>query len=136
MLVILRGLPGSGKSTLALGYPEPRVICSADSFFVSAVDGSYHFDPRLLGAAHEQCRSLALATLRHYSDDECVIVIDNTNSRYWEFAQYRDMARDHGHTVSIRDLFDGGLSNAELAHRNSHGVPESSIARMRDRWEF
>ena len=35
----------------------------------------------------------------------------------------------------VMDLYDGGLTDSELAARNLHGVPEAGINRMRLRWE-
>jgi len=37
--------------------------------------------------------------------------------------------------VRIIDLYDGGLTNDQLAARNVHKVPVVVIARMRARWE-
>ena len=36
--------------------------------------------------------------------------------------------------LQVIDLFDGGLTDAQLAARNIHGVPEATIAKMRARY--
>ena len=48
-----------------------------------------------------------------------------------ELPFYHDM---NIHTTVV-DLFDAGLTDAQLAQINSHGVPESQLAIMRGRWE-
>lgn len=63
------------------------------------------------------------------------VVLDNTNTQRWEYQPYTEAAERHGYSVTVIPLFDGGLSDAELAARNTRGVPEASIARMRARWE-
>ena len=37
--------------------------------------------------------------------------------------------------IAVVDLFDAGKTDAELAARDVHGVPEATIAAMRGRWE-
>lgn len=52
-LYIMRGVPGSGKSTLAnqLAEGDESRILSTDQFFMK--DGTYQFDGKMLGKAHE-----------------------------------------------------------------------------------
>lgn len=50
-MVCCRGLPGSGKSTVARTLAP--VVTEADQFFVRP-DGSYGFNPALLGRAHAE----------------------------------------------------------------------------------
>jgi tRNA uridine 5-carbamoylmethylation protein Kti12 len=52
-LYIMRGVPGSGKSTLAkqLAEGDESKIFSTDDYWMK--DGTYQFDPKMLGNAHE-----------------------------------------------------------------------------------
>lgn len=129
-LYVMRGLPGSGKSHAAEQLPA-GVVASADHHMVDR-QGGYRYDPSKLGAAHAACRARLLAALAA----ECqVVVLDNTNIQIWEYQWALDAAALSGHVVTIVELYDGGLTDAELARRNSHGVPVASITRMRARWE-
>lgn len=86
---ILRGVSGSGKSRLAAALrdalPSGMVrIVSADDYFI-ARGGRYAFDPARLGDAHAYCRRAFDAALRARQP---VIVVDNTNTQWWEYAPY------------------------------------------------
>jgi predicted kinase len=129
-LVIMRGLPGSGKSTYVRTNFSDAVICSADNFFMC--DGQFVYEASRVGEAHEQCKLRALEAL---SSNEALVIIDNTNSRYWEYEFYLALARVFGYDSVVIDLFDGGLTDEELVARNIHGVPLVHIQRMRERWE-
>lgn len=59
------------------------------------------------------------------------VVIDNTNLVAEHRAVYEDMAKQHGYRVLLCWIGDGGKTDAELAQRNVHGVPEDRIALMR-----
>ena len=48
---------------------------------------------------------------------------------------YVVMARKLNVEIKVIDVFDGGLTDAELAERNAHGVPEEVIGRMRARYQ-
>lgn len=130
LLTILRGLPGAGKSTTLQRLRDP-LVCSADHYFLQP-DGSYLFDPALIGEAQSACQE---ACLRAMARGEQHIVLDNTNTRRWEFRLYETMASVFGYKVEIIDLYDGGKSDEELAARNQHGVPIEKIALMRARYE-
>lgn len=130
-LIILRGLPSSGKTTYTRKHLEGVRVCSADHYFELAT-GSYVFDPKQIGSAHAWCRGKMTAFMELGIEEIC---LDNTNTQKWEYAWAIDLAAKHGYAVKIVSLFDGGLTDAELAARNAHGVPEESIRRMRARWE-
>ena len=49
--------------------------------------------------------------------------------------QYLVFVETFGLDLLVLNLFDGGLSDKELAERNTHGVPEEAITRMRERFE-
>ena len=129
-LIIMRGLPGSGKSTYVKDHFPHAEICSADNFFVER-DGVYRFDQSRIGEAHSNCQMRAFSGM---VDGLPMVVIDNTSVKAWESELYIEMGNVFGYKVSIIDMFDGGLSNEELAERNAHGVPISTISRMRDNY--
>lgn len=64
-----------------------------------------------------------------------LVFIDNTNTTFKEIKPYVELALAYDYDISIIDLFDVGLTDAELAARNAHGVPEAFIKKMRDRYQ-
>ena len=134
VLVLMRGLPGSGKSTVARAISSARngaPVRSTDDFF-ELKTGSYVFEPKEIGPAHAWNQARVKADL---AAGHAWVIVDNTNTQAWEMQPYRDMAKAYGYAVEVVSLFDGGCTDAELAARNAHGVPEATIARMRARWE-
>lgn len=130
MLILVRGLPGSGKSSLAREFNT--YVCSADDYFME--DGDYKFDASKLADAHADCLKRTRDILTDVRDlGDCVVA--NTFSQRWEMEPYIRLARELDIRLYIVDLYDGGLTSEELAARNSHGVPLSSIENMRARWE-
>jgi hypothetical protein len=127
-LVIIRGLPGSGKNTKARQMLSQDAI-SADDYFMH--DGLYLFDPKKLGAAHAYCQKAVADALAEGED----VAVANTFTQRWEIEPYIKIARGADCVLGIVDLFDGGLTDSELARRNLHGVPEAAIAAMRARYE-
>ncbi|XP_014847971.1 PREDICTED: NEDD4-binding protein 2-like 2 [Poecilia mexicana] len=135
VLILMRGLPGSGKTTLArelLSSGPSGIILSTDDYF--AEKEGYHYDPGLLGAAHEWNQSRAKDAMH----DGCSpIIIDNTNLQAWEMKPYVKMALDRGYKV---DFYEPDTSwkfdPCELEKRNKHGVPQDKIAQMMDRFSF
>jgi len=131
-LIIMRGLPGSGKTTYlnTLEVEDGKyVICSADHFFL--VTGEYHFDPRLLGKAHEACKTDAEIAMQAGIE---LVIIDNTNTQKWEYEDYLKMATKYNYNVTIQVI--GNTTDLELyATRNTHGVPLAGLQRMAARWE-
>lgn len=128
-LLLFRGLPGSGKSTLAktTGFP----VVSADDFFTGS-DGVYRFDPAFLPQAHDACQK---ATRKFLIGLPNGVAVANTFSQSWEIQPYAKIARETGARLVVVDLFDGGRPDADLADRNTHGVPQERIAQMRSQWE-
>lgn len=133
LVIIMRGLPGSGKSTLVKAYQRlttSHEVCSADDYFMGP-DG-YQFDARKLSAAHTWCSAKFWRALQRGTE---LVIVDNTNTQHWEFTPYKLDATDAGYDVRVVDVYDGGLSDRELAERNQHGVAEGQIAAMRARWQ-
>jgi hypothetical protein len=92
----------------------------------------YHFDASQLRNAHQFSQRRARWALEGACD---VVFIDNTNTTWKEIKPYVELALANDYDVGIIDLFDAGLTDAELAARNAHGVPEASIKKMRDRYQ-
>jgi len=129
--VIARGLPGAGKSTAIARLHPGAIVCSADHFFVGE-DQVYRWDLERVSLAHQEAFEKASQACLA---GEPLIVMDNTHVQRWEFEGVAALALQHGYTVSYLNVFDGGLSDKELALRNAHGVSEEVIAEMRTKWE-
>ena len=136
-VVILRGLPGSGKSFLAhccteaLQNPAAVSICSADSYFMEGE--RYKFNPSSLPQAHSYCLELFLDALGSGKE---LIVIDNTNSKLWEYRLYIYLCELLGHTYHILETpCPNELLSAKFCSRNVHNVDQLAISRMCQRWE-
>lgn len=128
-VIIIRGIPGSGKSTLAQELAgKTGKVHSTDDYFMK--DGKYVFDPSKLGRNHTLNFSAFEADL---ALGVSPVIVDNTNSRKWEFQRYLESAENAGYSVEVVQVphIDPHLA----ARRNSHGVPESAIRRMIARWE-
>jgi len=135
---LIKGLSGSGKSHLArrmsTGY-GPVDVCSADTYFLKRCKKTgrplaYEFDASKLGEAHAQCLEMFKASFR----ENCVAVA-NTFSCRWEMQPYIDHVANVGGNVVVIDLYDAGLTDCELAERNTHDVPRATISAMRARYE-
>uniref|UniRef100_A0A672JE48 NEDD4-binding protein 2-like 2 n=1 Tax=Salarias fasciatus TaxID=181472 RepID=A0A672JE48_SALFA len=129
VLILMRGLPGSGKSTRArclLSTGPSGVILSTDDYF--ADDDGYHFEPGLLGAAHEWNQRRA----KHALFDGCSpVIIDNTNLQAWEMKPYVQMVGDDPDT---QWTFTPSCFLLLLPRRNKHGVPQEKILQMLERF--
>jgi len=132
LLVLLRGLPGSGKSSFANHMWSDFVICEADQFFYDS-EGNYNFDPSKLRDAHKYCRDRVETFM---SDNEKnpqfypEIVVSNTFTREWEMDEYFKLAKKHDYQV-VSLIVENRHGN-----KNVHGVPDSKIEEMRNRFEI
>lgn len=122
--IVLRGLPGSGKSTLAtrLATLHGFVHLKADQHFVA--NGKYLFDPTRVANAHAVVARDALAALQAGKR----VVVANSHVRLWEMAAVIGAARLANRTISFVEC--------QGAWPNVHGLAESVIASMRQRWEL
>lgn len=100
VLFIMRGLPGSGKSTIVQMIKQKykrAVVCSADSYFMNE-NGNYVFDSSKLHQAHQECKDKATGAC---ANGASVVIIDNTNIKWWEIRPYVVIAAEFCYTVVI-----------------------------------
>lgn len=130
-LILLRGLPGSGKTTLSniiLEWPtidKPDTI-SADDYFMDD-DGNYNFNPSKLKEAHNHCEIRCANKMKL---ELSRIVVANTFTQEWEMEKYYEMAERYNyrvHSVIVENRHMG---------ENVHGVPESKLIQMKDRFDI
>ena len=120
-LYIIRGIPGSGKSTLARRLVHESRHREADMFFMRG--GLYYFDQSKQKDAHAWCQGEVEKMLAEKSD----CAVSNTFTRRWEYQPYLEMAAEAGFDVQVIDCHGNW--------QNCHGVPESVLIAMRNRWE-
>lgn len=106
------------KELAAVGYEHHE----ADQYFEQ--EGTYRFNPDLLDEAHDWCLAQTIDSLMRGAD--CVVA--NTFTRQLEMAPYMEAAICYGATLHILE--------ARGNWPNSHGVPQETINRMRERWEY
>lgn len=142
-LIIMRGLPGSGKSTLAKSifenwYENENTrettchVLSTDNFFTDE-KFNYKFNPRELSIAHRHTFALfchRIGEAVEY-DMPALIILDNTNTQWWEFELYVKVAQKLGFEVEqkIPDT-PWAFDIEELMVRQTHGVPRSTLEKM------
>jgi predicted kinase len=126
-LILLRGLPGSGKSTLAKSLVA-KDYChkEADMFFVDR-EGNYKFEPSKIKDAHQWCKDETEFLMKY---DHSPIVVSNTFTQEWEMENYYKLAEDYEYRVFsiIVENRHGGV--------NDHGVPETKLDQMKERFSI
>lgn len=123
-LIVIRGLPGSGKSTLAkwMAMNSYTYHLEADMFFMKG-DGTYDFQPALLGQAHEWCRTAAEAHLINGDN----VIVSNTFTTRKEIMPYSEIAMRLGVEFTVITV--------EGDYGSVHAVPVDTLRRMKARWE-
>jgi len=137
-LIIMRGVSGSGKSTLARHLGKEYTF-STDDFFM--VDGEYDFDPNLIPEAHIWNQERVEKAMKY---DVSPIVVDNMNRQFWEMRPYVELAEKYGYEVEFKqpnwspDLYlpDGKWNIDFLKGKNKHDVPDDSLKKMIDSYEY
>lgn len=134
-LVLVRGLPGAGKSTLAEKikkhfddtYCMAPFCHEADKYWVRP-DGTYDFNPKNIGNAHEWCTNKAKDTVELDKDDpepHAFTIVSNTFTTLKEMQPYLDMV-DSENVVVVHCTNNYG---------SIHDVPSHTISKMEQRWQ-
>jgi len=134
VVFIMRGLPGSGKSSVAQHLAAEDCIVSMDDYWRlpevrMTIAGGGQFDDTQLAAAVKWTREQFIELLDAGED---TIVVDNTATRFFEYAWFYNRAREAGCTVHILHV-EAPL--VDCIARQTHNVPLGKILEMRDRWE-
>lgn len=138
-VTIMRGLPGSGKSSWIQNHIKAQRMfsctytCSADLHFMK--EGKYVFNPLELGEAHRGCLRAFVELITMPWDPSlptCEIVVDNTNMRVEEMLPYIRVAQAFNIPIRVIHLI---VSPETAFERGLHGVPNSSIKRMAERFQ-
>ena len=123
-IFLISGAPGAGKSTFAqkLRGSENAFIFETDNFFVDSIDKrTYHFDPKLLGIAHNWNQGEVIRACR---DCPTVpVIVANTFANPDELWPYCEIARRFGRKVFLFRLL--------TEHENLHDVPDETVAKKR-----
>jgi len=128
-VTVLRGISGAGKSTYTAKIHPAATVVSADKYFIDRTTNEYKFDPSKLGKAHGWCFGQFELALRR---GDLEVVLDNTNTKLWEFEKYIAKAAEYGYTVKVVRL---KVDPKIAAARNVHGVPADKVQAMQDRFE-
>lgn len=124
-LILVRGLPGSGKSTLAKSMMSADTVhVEADMYFIDHVTGKYVFQPELIRQAHGWCQNTTGAALASGKD----VIVSNTFTTVKELRPYFEMAKIFGIVPTV--------ILAQNQFQNEHNVPEETLKRMRDRFQY
>lgn len=126
-LILVRGLPGSGKSTYAdrvSKLNDKSKVFEADQFFIDSF-GNYNFNAKLLPVAHATCLANAFNWIMEDCDN--IAFVANTFTTNREMKPYLDFADQIDIKVDIIEMKEN--------YGSIHGVPQTSINAMEERWE-
>lgn len=133
MAIILRAISGGGKTTYAkkLACERSAFIFSLDQFFTGE-NGEYRFDERKISEAAADCMLRFLQALKTQRN----LIVDNTNTRRWEYESYILAAKLAGYQVEIHEIVCRDLDTLRKFHkRNVHNVPIYVLGQQFARWE-
>ena len=137
VIIIFRGVPGSGKSFLAthcseyLNNSATVAVCTADSFFTKS--GDYKYSAKLLPKAHAHCLEHFLRAL---DEGKKLVIVDNTNSKKWEYEIYSYISAILGHKFHILEVPCPNERILEaFRYRNQHNVESTAASKILQRWE-
>ena len=122
-IYLIRGLPGSGKTTLAR-HIQGVLGCAhfeADQFFTKD-NGVYDFNPKLLGAAHENCHLSFLQQIRAGRS----VIVSNTFTTEKEIRKYIDDGLTYGMRIVVITCH-GDFGSI-------HNIPDDVITKMKNRF--
>lgn len=123
-MILIRGIPGSGKSTIASRLTFTPLISHIETDMFWVIDGEYKWDATRLNEAHAWC----LAETRKLLEKGMIPVVSNTFTTIKELKPYFDLAKEFSVTPNVI-LAQGGF-------KNIHNVPEATLKRMRDRFQY
>jgi len=123
-IIILRGTASCGKTTFAnllKSLDDSVEIVCADDFFYK--EGRYVFDASQLSTAHKTCREKFKELVDRRAK---TIIVANTNTKEWEFADYKNYGRENGYQITFLVLEN------RHGNTNSHNVPPETIKRQKE----
>ncbi len=131
-IIFMRGLPGSWKTGWAkinFGDRTDAAILSSSDYFSQS--GQYLFDGSKVIASHLWNLQRFRKALR---ENKRIIVIDNTNIRFWEMRKYFSAIKTIGYDFKAfqKSMI---ITPEQSAVRNIHGVPLSTAIRMFNNFE-
>lgn len=140
-LFIMRGLQGSGKSYIARHYADNSqkttdanswMVCSADDYFERS-GKEYGFNASELAEAHMYCRKRFITAVNENTE---IIVLDNTNSKKWEYQIYERIAKICGYSVYVIEIACKDEDTiAKFIKRCQHKVDNEAVQRLWNQWE-
>lgn len=124
ILIIVRGIPGSGKSTLAKEivkmFPDNSVHWESDMFYTH--NGVYCWKPAIAHLGYRWCEKKVMESF----NDKDIVIVSNTFTTTSEIKPYVDFAYKNGITVQYVRMAN--------EFENEHGVPESTLEKMKARF--
>ena len=142
ILYVMRGVSGSGKSTVAKSLPGvvPENIFSTDALISndSAEYKTFFHNMNLKNdwtPLYEKHKQLGDMVEKAMQEGMTPIVVDNMHLEAKQAKRAVELALKNGYQVEFVDIGNGGLTDDELANRNSHGVTLEEISSMMQTYE-